>query len=277
MGVREHLNAGVLLLYTRSATCHDDPPWQSGVLSDHRSTLVVMKNERLRVVDLAGELGVSARALVMTAHELDINVIRGAALLHAGQVHKLRQYYKNNRDARRRPTPAIDLAKVPKKHEEEARGARCTCCDFTFTYLPFKDSHDLCPECRDHFPRDGEAGWQAQVRLEDHAAQARRKANDYREACAKLSKERDEAYEKRNKWMAALVEIVVAHGPDDEGDGCMCGSPEFPCLTRRHLRDVNRGIYNRCEELEGMNEDEFNKVLYGIDFAFFKDWDDGVA
>lgn len=77
--------------------------------------------------------------------------------------------------------------------------------------------------------------------------------------------------------MAALEEIVVAHGPDEETDGCVCGADEFPCLTRRHLQQVNKGIHGRCEELEAMNEDEFNKVLYGIDYSFFTDWDDGVA
>jgi len=114
-------------------------------------------------------------------------------------------------------------------------------------------------------------------RHEDHVAHSRRKVEEYREAANKVSRERDEAYVKRNKWMAALVEIVVAHGPADEGDGCACGASDFPCVTRRHLRHVNKGIYSRCEELEQMNEDEFNKVLYGRDYTFFKDWDDGAA
>lgn len=98
-----------------------------------------------------------------------------------------------------------------------------------------------------------------------------------REACQKLSTERDEAYRKRDKWMQALVEIVIAHGPAEDDGGCVCGAAEFPCVTRRHLRHVNRGIYERCEELEAMNEAQFNRVLYGTDYSYFTAWDDGVA
>ncbi len=144
-------------------------------------------------------------------------------------------------------------------------------------YEPHKESHELCFLCREHFAHDGEPGWKSLVRAEDHEKQSREKVIEFREVNNRLQREREEAYSKRNKWMAALVEIVVAHGPDEEGDGCACGSLEFPCLTRRHLREVNRGIFDRCEELEAMNEDQFNKVLYGIDYSFFREWDDGAA
>lgn len=160
--------------------------------------------------------------------------------------------------------------------EDECRFATCSCCEYAFTFVPHKESHELCKECVHHFARFGESGVAIQIRLEDHDKQSRLKVALYREACEKFSKERDEAYAKRNKWMAALVEIVVAHGPAEDHDGCECGSPEFPCVTRRHLRDVNRGIYKRCEELEGMSEHEFNKILYGTDYTFFTEWDDAV-
>ncbi|GAA2071974.1 hypothetical protein GCM10009821_07470 [Aeromicrobium halocynthiae] len=237
-----------------------------------------MKNERIRVVDLAKELHVSPRLLVQTAHKLNINVLRGTALLHSGQVHQLRQYYKNMR-ATHAPhsTPSIASPPSPRRRHDELRPSMCVCCEYMFMRRPEGESRELCKDCRAHFKRDGEPQWQTVVRLEDHVKKSREMVNSYREAANSASKERDLAYEKRNKWMAALVEIVVAHGPDEEGPGCSCGSTEFPCLTRRHLAQVNRGIFNRCEELEGMNEDEFNKVLYGIDYSHFTDWDDGVA
>lgn len=236
-----------------------------------------MKNERIRVMDLARELHVSSGELIKIAHELEINVIRAQALLSSGQVHKLRRYFENTRK-HQASRPVAPLITQPKKQrDDDLQYAVCTCCEFKFQYRAFKESHELCGACREHFRQEGEPGWKTQVRLEDHVALSRAKVKDYADACASLSRDRDEAYAKRNRWMAALVEIVVAHGPDDETDGCACGAAEFPCLTRRHLRQVNKGIYGRCEDLEAMNEDEFNKVLYGTDYSFFSDWDDGVA
>ncbi len=92
-----------------------------------------------------------------------------------------------------------------------------------------------------------------------------------------MSQEKEEAYAKRNKWMAALVEIVVAHAPDEESEGCVCGSAEWPCVTRRHLHTVNVGIHKRVEELEAMPQDERDRILYDQDYSFFKRWDDGAA
>jgi hypothetical protein len=123
---------------------------------------------------------------------------------------------------------------------------------------------------RNHFERTGESFVQTLVRHEEHVAQAWAKVESYRDRANELAREKDDAYSKRNKWMAALVEVMVAHGPDEESDGCSCGSPEYPCVTRRHLRHVNRGIFNRCEELEALPEAEFNRVLYGKDYTFFK-------
>ena len=92
-----------------------------------------------------------------------------------------------------------------------------------------------------------------------------------------MSQEKEEAYAKRNKWMAALVEIVVANAPDEESEGCVCGSAEWPCVTRRHLHTVNVGIHKRVEELEAMPQDERDRILYDQDYSFFKRWDDGAA
>lgn len=232
--------------------------------------------ERIRVCDLAGQLGVSSRAVIQAAQDLGINVIRATALLTSGQEHRIREWHANG-NIRRLPQPSgVDHPPPPRPQDEKASAA-CECCGYAFLYIPPKESHQLCPDCRLHFERAGESYVATLQRHEDHAEQSRRKVQRYRETAEKLSRECDEAYAKRNKWMAALVEIVVAHAPSDEGGGCACGAPEFPCVTRRHLRHVNKGIYERCEELESMNEDQFNRILYGVDYAFFKDWDDGAA
>jgi len=59
-----------------------------------------------------------------------------------------------------------------------------------------------------------------------------------RQAANKVSRERDEAYVKRNKWMAAFVEIVVARGPADEGDGCACGAPDGIARSAPRIRVI---------------------------------------
>lgn len=232
--------------------------------------------QRIRVCDLAHELRISSLDVVQAAHALGINVIRATALLTSGQEYRIREWHANGHIRRRRVQSVVERPALPTP-EDEYKSAKCDCCDYVFLYKPLQESHQLCRECRSHFEETGESFVRTLQRLEDHVAQSRRKVEEYRESANKVSRERDEAYVKRNKWMAALVEIVVAHGTADEGDGCACGAPDFPCVTRRHLRHVNKGIYNRCEELEQMNEDEFNRVLYGRDYTFFEGWDDGAA
>jgi hypothetical protein len=231
---------------------------------------------RIRVCDLAHELRVSSLDIVQAAHALGINVIRATALLTTGQEYRIREWHANGHMRRRRIQPVVERPTLA-QHDDPYKPAKCQCCHYTFLYKPLAESHELCPECRYHFEQTGESFVRTLQRHEDHVAQCRRKVEEYRESANKLSRERNEAYAKRNKWMAALVEIVVAHGPSDEGDGCTCGAPDFPCVTRRHLRHVNRGIYDRCGELEAMSEEDFNRVLYGTDYSFFKDWDDSAA
>jgi hypothetical protein len=237
--------------------------------------------KRIAVCDLAGQLGVSSRELIGIAQSLGINVIRAAATLTSGQEFKLREAVANDRARMLSRAAALAAAPPPPPRAPSPRDTHksgiCECCGWRFLYEPLNESHQICKDCRNHFEQPDESYVQTLTRHEDHVAKARKMAEAYREKSYELTTERDEAYAKRDKWMAALVEIVVAHGPAEEHDGCACGAEEFPCVTRRHLRMVNRGIYNRCEELEAMNEDQFNRILYGTDYTFFKDWDDGVA
>ena len=233
--------------------------------------------QRIRVCDLAHELNVSSLDVIQAAHALGINVIRAVALLTTGQEYRIREWFTNGHMRRRRVQPPVERPSAPPPPRHEYKSARCECCGYTFLFKPLEESHQICRECRNHYEEAGESYVRTLQRHEDHVTQSRDKVDAYREMADRLSRERDEAYAKRNKWMAALVEIVVAHGPDDEDGGCVCGSEDFPCVTRRHLRHVNKGIYNRCEELEQLNERDFNRVLYGADYGFFKDWDDGAA
>jgi hypothetical protein len=240
---------------------------------------VAMKNERIPIVDLARKLNIKAPALIRLANKIGINVIRVAATLTPGQAYRLRNAVDAEKQQARLATQMA--APVPPQPAVSPRPARptisrCDCCDYPFAHDEDERSQ-LCTECRDHHEQTDESIERKLTRLQAHAAMGYVRVAEYREANNKLVRERDEAYSKRDKWMRALVEIVVAHGPEEKGDGCVCGSKEFPCLTRRQLRHSNRGIYDRCEELEAMSEAEFNRVLYGDDYSFFQDWEDGVV
>jgi len=238
-----------------------------------------MKNERIPIVDLARELSIKAPALIRLANKIGINVIRVAATLSPGQAYRLRNAVEAEKQQMRLSTQMASLP--PRQPAVSSRPARsaigtCECCTYSFLYN--EDAKPLfCSDCTEHHERSDESIERKLVRLQAHAEKGHARVAEYREANNKLSRERDEAYAKRDKWMRALVEIVVAHGPDEDSEGCVCGSKEFPCLTRRQLHYSNGGIYERCEELEAMSEAEFNKVLYGEDYGFFQHWEDGVA
>jgi hypothetical protein len=238
-----------------------------------------MKNERIPIVDLARELNIKAPALIRLANKIGINVIRVAATLSPGQAYRLRSAVDAEKRQMRlatqmaglvHPQPAASPSPAPRATSQ------CECCSYPFAHDE-DEKPQFCSECREHHEQTDEPIQRELTRLQAHAAKGHTRVAEYREANNKLVRERDEAYVKRDKWMRALVEIVVAHGPEEDGDGCVCGSKDFPCLTRRQLRHSNRGIYERCEELEAMSEAEFNKVLYGDDYSFFQDWEDGVA
>lgn len=238
-----------------------------------------MKNERIPIVDLARELGMKSPTLIRLANKIGINVIRVAATLSPGQAYRLRNAVEAEKQQIR--LAAQMAVPAPGHPSPSARTthpaiAQCGCCGYSFVHEEDEKSR-LCSDCKDHDERSDEAIERKLVRLQSHAEKGHTRVAEYRAANNKLTRERDEAYAKRDKWMRALVEIVIAHGPHEIGSGCVCGSNEFPCVTRRQLRHSNRGIYERCEELEAMSEAEFNRVLYGEDFRFFQDWEDGVA
>ncbi len=238
-----------------------------------------MKNERIPIVDLARELSIKAPALIRLANKIGINVIRVAATLSPGQAYRLRNAVEAEKQQMRLSTQRASLpprqSAVSSRATRSAMG-RCECCTYPFLYDEAAKPL-FCSDCTEHHEQSDESIPRKVMRLEAHAEKGQARVAEYREANNKLTRERDEAYAKRDKWMRALVEIVVAHGPDEGSDDCVCGSKEFPCLTRRQLYHSNRGICERCEELEATSEAEFNKVLYGEDYGYFQDWDDGVA
>lgn len=82
----------------------------------------------------------------------------------------------------------------------------------------------------------------------------------------------------RDRWKRTLAAVMVAHGPKDDDDpaqGCACGQ-EWPCVTRRTLTVVNRGIAAQVEALESLPQDEFEKFLYGDD-SYLDSWESADA
>jgi len=231
----------------------------------------------IRVCDLAGELNISIAEVVRVAKSLGINVNRGVANLHSGQAFKIREAVASGMIHRSAIREALLAAPPSPPPRPEFLDAKCSCCQYAFRYKVDVESDEMCAACAQHFQQDGESFVQTHVRLEDHEAMSRKKVEQYREACDRLSREKDEAYAKRNKWMAALVEIVIAHAAAEDDDGCLCGAPEWPCVTRRHLRIANVGIYKQAEKLESLPVAERDRILYDHDYSYFQNWDDGVA
>jgi hypothetical protein len=200
-----------------------------------------------------GGLNVSSRDLVNCAKQLGIKVNRAAALLSLSQEIKLREAVASGFVRRRWEKPASLLPPpVPAARKtSDDRADRCVCCDMLFRHK-LEESWEVCKSCASHYRQDDEPTTRTIARLADHETRTRRLLVQYREMNNELETKVNEAYAKRDKWMQALVEVVLAHAPDEDGDGCVCGAEQYPCVTRRQLRQVNRGIFNRIEELERM-------------------------
>ena len=237
-----------------------------------------MKNQRIRICDLAGELHVSSRELVRGANALGINVIRAVASLSSGQEYVLREAVKSGQISRKRQEPPPPPRRyVPLDDPAALREGRCQCCELPYQYKPLDESNAICRDCEPHYERPDEEVSRKLARYDAHATKFRRLMEFYRKDCYEQRELVDAVYAKRDRWMQALVEVVLAHAPDEKRGGCSCGAAEYPCVTRRHTYSVNKGIASRIEELEGMNEREFNRVLYGEDYSHFADWDDSTA
>jgi hypothetical protein len=185
--------------------------------------------QRLRVFELARELGVSIPVIIRVAESLRLPVRRGIAELTPRHEQLIRNQVERGgwRDRKRR----TEVESKPYDVTPPVRYATCECCGLHFSYTGWQRS-DRCEQCTEHFEIEGESADRTIARLEDHEQRLRerylyasRKANEYEDRMRS-------AYESRQKWKAALIEVALGHEPAGDSK-CTCGAKESPCATIR--------------------------------------------
>lgn len=232
--------------------------------------------------ELCGEFGVSQGELWKVMREMRFNITRMAALLNSTQERQLRQYWENQAKLKARPIkrttplprrampPARPVA-VAARSETEMFFKTCTCCDRRWALNAIEDRPEpLCPECKSHFPKQGESPERRLDRAESHAVLCRKDRDNAYQRVQEMSRERDQAYESRAKWRNALVEVVLDH---DEGPGgvCWCGD-KYPCRTWKALFEANRGIHTQVEKWASWSDQRLEDYLYGDEHRRTSKW-----
>jgi hypothetical protein len=119
-----------------------------------------------------------------------------------------------------------------------------------------------CENCSDHYEIEGELPDRTISRLRDHEQRLQIWYRTASKRATEYEKRMKAAYEGRQKWKAALVEIAVDHEPVDGGK-CMCGANESPCATIRLLEFHNKGIARVVERLTTLTRKQLDLELYG--------------
>jgi hypothetical protein len=211
--------------------------------------------QRLRVFELARELGVSISVIVQVAEDLSLPVRRGVAQLTPRQEQLIREAVERGgwRDRRRR------VEEEPRTYDvaPTVRYATCECCEFPFSYEGW-ERPSWCERCREHFEIEDESTERTIARLRDHEQRVRKW---YLHASTKATENEGKmksAYVSRQKWKAALVEVALGHEPTADGK-CACGAKESPCATMRLLEYANRGISRQVERLATLSRKELDQ------------------
>jgi hypothetical protein len=234
---------------------------------------------RIRVHELAKELGISSREIVATARDLHFNIIKASAQLTTSQAEAIRR-----RVAARPPRPLMPpaTASLQPPPPRVIRSAECSCCQLLFTYdasrLGFdRGSAVRCGFCEDHYEIKGEDAARRLARFEDHDHRVRRDWQFARQKATEMENRMKHALQSRQKWKAALAEVILAH--EQRPNGCSCGAQSYPCLTLRKLEEVNRGIARQVERLGTLSDADLERELYPdrpcVDYAY-DDLDDAV-
>lgn len=232
-----------------------------------------MKNDKIQVVDLAKELGV---AIADVQHGLVVMRLpeRNSALGWISGQHAtmMRNGLKGGawrpRSRRGGQRPAVIVA--PTKRPARARPVNltCNCCALPFQAQVVEGDPipARCGACGEHADLNAEL-----QRLADHLTWTRRYLDRVRAKADDLAHAKDEAFDSRNTWRRATVELMLHHCPldTDESTHCACGEPT-PCTTRRLLVSVNPGIASQVERFEAMHDAQRASELSGRQWT----WED---
>jgi len=215
--------------------------------------------QRLRVFELARELGVTILVIIQVAERLRLPVRRGVAELTPRQEQLIRNEVERggwrNRKHRTEEEPKPTYNAVP-----SLRHSTCDCCGFLFTYVSWEQP-EWCEHCAGHFETESEPADRTIARLKDHEQRVREWYLAAKSKATEYETRMKSAYESRQKWKAALVEIAIGHEPTDDGR-CLCGAKEYPCATVRLLEYANKGISRQVERLAALPREELDRELY---------------
>lgn len=230
-----------------------------------------MKNERIRVFELARELDVSIgdiqfalQTLGLPTRQQSTGWISGqhAEMVRRGLQQGAWRRRSSRRDARLRQLITRGPVRAPRPVT-----VRCTCCELWFHLsVDENPAQRICQDCVDHQIGEGEIETDSNSadRLEVHVSKLRGWNNQLREKNTSMDAERQDAFRTRNSWRRALVEVMQGHVRDDSDaeNRCLCGAP-FPCVTRRLLATINPGIASQVERFEVMHDRQRDKELSG--------------
>jgi hypothetical protein len=213
--------------------------------------------QRLRVFELARELGVSALVIIQVAEDLDLPVRRAIAELTPRQEQLIRNAVDRGgwRGRKRR----VESAPEWSNRSQSPRYATCECCNLHFIYLGLEKP--WCDRCDEHYEIQSETADRTIVRLRDHEQRIKARFEVAATKASEYEVRMKSAYESRQKWKAALVEIAVGHEAA-QGGKCTCGASESPCATMRLLEYYNKGISRQVEWLTGLSREELDRQLY---------------
>jgi hypothetical protein len=222
-----------------------------------------MRNDTIKVMDLAKELKVAPGDIQHALHVMKLperqSVMGQISGQHANMIRNgLKGGAWRPRSRGRQQIRAVQPTRPPATRKV---GVTCDCCLLPFLVAVTEDVGipSTCGACLQHQGADAET-----LRLSDHLEWTRDRMDAIRDKANEMARAKDEAFETRNKWRRALVELMLNHGPDeaDESTHCACGEPA-PCTTRRLLVSVNPGIASQVERFEEMHDAQRASELTG--------------
>jgi hypothetical protein len=241
------LTKALLIATTARSSCADSKPGDA-------------MPEQLHVFDVAKELGVNISLVIKIADHLNIPLRRGAARVTQGQAARIRE--ECHRGNWKLPPSAARKPEVRLHPDGYFRAGRCACCKLSFRFTEDQDKPKWCRNCGGHYEIRGESPERQLARLIDHEArlsdwceQASSKANEFESRMK-------HAYEGRQRWKTAFVEVILAHAESANGKCAACAE-RCPCTTWRTLEYANKGIAREVERLATLPpsqlDDELNR------------------
>jgi hypothetical protein len=252
--------------------------------------------ELKEVWQVAKENDVSSNDVIDACRDLGISATRVASKLRPDQVKRLeshfagkRQYVSRGRSVVATPSkrplspgsnalPVPDALPVLKLRPRAAAlwnvsevaeippvPEACACCGIRYPRPHDDRAQQYCPRCRAHYSTEGEQPDRELARLRDHEQRLRQGYAAAWHHQGHFEGRMKSAMHSRDRWKAALAEVVLTHEETEDGSCKACHEQTFPCGTWRKLEEANRGIHRKVEALWGLPEDELERALYGDD------------